>query len=89
MDIETKTTLKYLMETCKTTVDLKWKMNKFIDNGDLSFLGNTIKVLNERIDRAKTIEIVNSSDMIIGINGISCETAQKLKITKNKYIGDE
>ena len=89
MDIKTKTTLKYLMETCKTTVDLKWKMNKFIESGDVSFLGNTVKILNARIELAESIEKVNSTDMIISINRSTCETAQNLKITKNKYKGDE
>jgi len=88
MDIKTKTTLKYLMETCKTTVDLKWKMNKFIENGDVSFLGNNVKILNQRIELAESIEKVNSTDMIISINRNPCETAQILKITKNKYKGD-
>jgi hypothetical protein len=87
MDVKTKTTLKYLMETCKTSVDLKWKMNKFIENGDVSFLGNNIKQLNERISWAESIAKVNECDMIVGITRSEptegCET--RIKLMKNTF----
>ena len=53
MDIRTKITLKFIMNSAKTDIDLKWKMNKFIENGDVSFLGHGIKDLNEQIKKAE------------------------------------
>ena len=41
------------MNSAKTDIDLKWKMNKFIENGDVSFLGHGIKDLNEQIKKAE------------------------------------
>ena len=76
------------METAKTEVDLKWKMNKFIDNGDVSFLGKSIGILNQRISLAESKDIVDSTNCIVSINRSQCETAQKLKITKNKFNPD-
>lgn len=76
------------METAKTEVDLKWKLNKFINSGDVSFLGHSIKRLNDRISLAESKDIVDSADCIVSINKSQCETAQKLKITKNSYKGD-
>lgn len=89
MDIKTKVTLQYLMKKSKTIVDLKWKINKFITNGDVSFLGHDVKTLNQLIDVAKSKEMCDKSDIIIGINRVEpCETAKKLKIKKLKRDGE-
>ena len=54
MDDKTRITLQFLMKSAKSDVDLKWKLNKFIDTGDLSFLGHSIKELNKLIENEKT-----------------------------------
>jgi hypothetical protein len=76
------------METAKTEVDLKWKLNKFINSGDVSFLGHSVKRLNNRISLAESKGIVDSADSIVSITKSPCETAQKLNVKKNSYKGD-
>jgi len=64
-------------------------MNKFITNGDVSYLGHSIKDLNSRIEIAESMEKVEECDMILSVNRSNpCETAEKLKITRNKFKGD-
>jgi hypothetical protein len=85
MDIKTKTTIKYILENSTTMVDLKWKLGKFVENGDVSFLGHSVKELNERIDWAESKDRVMKSDFIISITKTEpCETATRLNIKKVK-----
>jgi hypothetical protein len=70
-------------------VDLQWKMNKFINSDDVSFLGHGIKQLNEQIALAESMEAVKKTDIILSINKAPCDTAKKLKITKNVYKPDK
>ena len=86
MDIKTRVTLQFLMKSSKTMVDLQWKMNKFINNDDVSFLGHAVKQLNEQISLAESMAKVKECDTILSITRSEpCETAKKLKITKNTY----
>lgn len=90
MDIKTRVTLQFLMKSSKTMVDLQWKMNKFINNDDVSFLGHGIKQLKEQISLAESVAKVNECDMILSITrSEQCDTAKTLKITKNTYKADE
>jgi hypothetical protein len=57
MDVKTKITLQYIVDTASSEVDLKWKLNKFITNGDVSFLGHNVKELNQLIKEAEDNEI--------------------------------
>lgn len=82
IDIKTKTTLQFIVDKSTSIVDLKWKLGKYIKDGDLSFLGHTIKELNERIHLAESMDKVNSSDIILSITTSTCETAEKLNIKK-------
>ena len=38
-----KETLKKIIDSSSTLLDLKWKLKKYIDSGDTSFLGKTLK----------------------------------------------
>lgn len=73
------------MENATRVEDLKWKLKKFIDNGDVSFLGHSIKQLKERISLAESMDVVNSSDIILSVTRSEpCETVKNLKITRVK-----
>lgn len=50
MDEISKITLQFIMENATTEIDLRWKLNKFIEKGDTSFLGTEkSKLLNQKI----------------------------------------
>lgn len=89
MDTKTKITLQFIMETAKTEVDLKWKLNKFIESGDVSFLGHSLKQLNYRISLAESMDKVNSVDCIVSITKEQCETAKKLNLQRLKRKDNE
>lgn len=51
MDVKTTITLKFIVKHSTSLVDLKWKLNKFLESGDVSFLGNLVKELKEEIKK--------------------------------------
>ena len=46
---EQKLTLEFIVKHSSSEIDLKWKLNKYIKTGDLSFLGIYVKELNQKI----------------------------------------
>lgn len=55
MSIEEKVTLKFILGSSKSEVDLRWKLGKYIENGDVSFLGNKVIDLNKEIKDSKKV----------------------------------
>jgi len=49
MDEKTKITLQFILKHSNSEHDLRWKMGKYIDRGDLSFLGTHIQELNKKL----------------------------------------
>ena len=44
-------TIQYLIDTSRDCIDLKWKLGKYVQNSDLSFLGHNIKELQKKIEK--------------------------------------
>jgi hypothetical protein len=49
MTREEQITIQYLIDTSRDCIDLKWKLGKYVSDGDLSFLGHNKKELQEKI----------------------------------------
>jgi len=62
MNIEDKVTLNYIIKTSKTDIDLRWKLGKYIENGDVSFLGKSIEDLKKEIIDASRVTSSVESD---------------------------
>lgn len=54
MTLEERETIKFILNTSRTEIDLRWKLGKFVKNGDVSFLGKNVSKLNERIRKVKS-----------------------------------
>lgn len=54
MTLEERETIKFILDTSRTEIDLRWKLGKFVKNGDVSFLGKNVSKLNERIRKVKS-----------------------------------
>jgi hypothetical protein len=51
MDDKSKITLQFILDNTNTETDLRWKLGKFIKNGDTSYLGTIkSKELNEKLE---------------------------------------
>lgn len=57
MTNQEKITIKFLLDNCKTEIDLRWKLKKFVNNGDVSYLGHRQTELNQLIEEGKGKEI--------------------------------
>lgn len=55
MSVEEKITLKFILESSKSEIDLRWKLGKYIENGDVSFLGNKVIDLNKEIKDSEKV----------------------------------
>lgn len=50
MTLEERETIKFILDTSRTEIDLRWKLGKFAKSGDVSFLGKDISILKKRIE---------------------------------------
>ena len=48
---EQKLTLNFIMKESRSEMDLRWKLGKYINSGDLSYLGTSIIDLKKEIDK--------------------------------------
>jgi hypothetical protein len=54
MEEDDKIRLQFILDNTQSDVDLRWKLGKFINNGDLSYLGQPkTKELNELLNVEK------------------------------------
>lgn len=52
MKLQDKITIQFIIDTSSSLIDLKWKLNKFLKNGDVSYLGHLKFDLNNKIKQA-------------------------------------
>jgi len=60
MTLEDKETIQFILDDCKSLIDLRWKLSKYVKNGDVSFLGKDKSKLNKRIEDLKDKDKVSA-----------------------------
>lgn len=46
----------FIIESSRDEVDLRWKLGRYIEHGDLSFLGKSISELNMELDKLEEVK---------------------------------
>lgn len=61
-DDKLKIVLKFIVDNAKSESDLKWKLNKFIERGDVSFLGHSVRDLKMLLKASEEENNIEEND---------------------------
>lgn len=73
-DEKLKIVLNYILENASSDIDLKWKLGKYLQTGDVSFLGNKIIELKSLLKNSTDTAIATSAPVTEGKTAKAAKT---------------